>query len=341
MSASMMRKPRSDDRLICDLTDGVTGCFAVGIAHEVGVFRSLARGSRTASELAAALDLVPRAVETLLIICVAAGLLRSENGRYSLMPVAEDYLLDSSPTYMGALFGLWSDEDEPFSYRALRAAVIDARAYEEGRRSWIDAHRRDLPRAAAFTRVMHGHSTAPALAWPEHVDLSGHARMLDVGGGSGVHAIGARMRWPQLEAVVLDIPPVCIAAREYIERFGMTDHVTTCAADMWADAWPDADLHFFSDVFHDWTPEECRVLARRSHERLPANGRIIVHEMLLDDEKRGPFAVASSSLSMLAWCGGQQFSARELSALLRECGFADVQCTPTFGYWSIVTGVKR
>ena len=336
----MTPKPRTDDRLICDLTESVTGCFAVAVAHDLGVFRLLAGGPRTATELCAALGIARSPAETLLILCTSAGLLRSENDHYELMPVAEEYLVEGSPTYAGSLFELWADEDSPISLRGLRAAVTRQQP-QHGTRQWIEVLRHDAARAARITRIMHGHSMGPALAWPEKVDLDECRLLLDVGGGSGAHSIGALMRWPRLEAIVLDLPSVCIAAGEYIEQYGMTGRITTCAADMWTGAWPRADVHFYGDIFHDWTPEECRTLARKSHEQLSPGGRIIVHEMLFDDDKRGPFTVAASSMAMLAWCGGQQFSGPELSSLLRECGFEDVEVVPTFGYWSVVTGRKR
>jgi O-methyltransferase domain len=48
--------------------------------------------------------------------------------------------------------------------------------------------------ARGFTRGMHSISMGPALAWPDVVDLSRHRLMLDVGGGSGAHSIGALLR---------------------------------------------------------------------------------------------------------------------------------------------------
>jgi acetylserotonin N-methyltransferase len=43
---------------------------------------------------------------------------------------------------------------------------------------------------------------------------------------------------------------------------------------------------------------------------------------------------------MLIGMQGQQYSKRELSAMLKEAGFRKLEAKPTFGYWSIVTGVK-
>jgi hypothetical protein len=93
-------------------------------------------------------------------------------------------------------------------------------------------------------------------------------------------------------------------------------------------------------IYHDWPPEKCRVLTQKSFESLVSGGRIILHEMLYQDEKTEPFAVAAVNIGMLLWTEGQQFSGREWSAMLAEAGFMDIEVKPTFGYWSIVTDRK-
>jgi hypothetical protein len=63
--------------------------------------------------------------------------------------------------------------------------------------------------------------------------------------------------------------------------------------------------------------------------------------MPYNDDKTGPFPVAAFNIVMLLWTTeGQHFSSRELSAVLAEAGFTDIEVKPTFGYWSIVTGRK-
>jgi len=66
----------------------------------------------------------------------------------------------------------------------------------------------------------------------------------------------------------------------------------------------------------------------------------VVHEMLFNDNRTGPFPVAAFNVDMLIAMPGQQYSKRELSAMLREAGFRKIEVKPTFGYWSVVTGVK-
>jgi acetylserotonin N-methyltransferase len=164
--------------------------------------------------------------------------------------------------------------------------------------------------------------------------------MLDVAGGSGAHSIGALRRWPRLRSIVLEIPPVCEVTREFAEAYGLSDRIVAQPADMWNDPFPPADLHFYSQIFHDWPPERCRVLARKSFDALPPGGRIIIHEMLLNQRKAGPPGVVGRNVAMLLWVQGQEFSARELSQILKDTGFVSIKSKHTFGHWGIVTGVK-
>jgi hypothetical protein len=139
---------------------------------------------------------------------------------------------------------------------------------------------------------------------------------------------------------VLDRPPVCEVAREYAAKHGLADRIATHSADMWTDPYPAADLHFYGMIFHDWPADKCRFLARKSFESLPVGGRIIVHEMLFNEERTGPFGVAAFNMVMLMYVEGEQYAGREIGGFLSEAGFTDIEATPTFGYWSIVTGRK-
>ena len=80
--------------------------------------------------------------------------------------------------------------------------------------------------------------------------------------------------------------------------------------------------------------------AEGGFESLAPGGRIILHEKLLNDAKTGPFAIAAFSIAMLLWTEGEQYSGQELSTMLAEGGFRDIEAKPTCGYWSIVTGRK-
>jgi len=110
---------------------------------------------------------------------------------------------------------------------------------------------------------------------------------------------------------------------------------------MFQDAFPEADLHFFSNIYHDWSREKGIFLTRKSFESLPPGGRIVVHEMLFGEDKTGPFATAAFNINMLVWSvDGEQYSGRELSGMLADAGFRSIETKPAFGYYSVVTAIK-
>ena len=315
---------------------GPAGYFGIAAAHRRGLFELLNGKRLTAAEIAEALELRPRPVNALLATATSLGLLDLSDERYALTDQAEDYLLPASPTYLGSFFDLLTAGDWSFATydRAVGTDSMQRRDFD------FDSFEHQAESTRAFTRAMHSVSMAPGLAWPERVDLAASQVLLDVGGGSGAHSIGACLHWPNLRAIVLDIAPVCDVAEEFIAKHRLESRITTHPADMWENPFPAADVHFYSNVLHDWLPEKGRFLIEKSYERLEPGGRVILHEALLNDDNPGPFTVAALSVAMVSATEGQQYSGRELSTMLRDAGFAAIEVVPTFGYFSVVTGLK-
>lgn len=216
-TAMPLRKPRCDERVLRDVMLGIWGYPAILAAHQMKLFELLADRSLTVEEVGARLKIARRGADTLLAVCASLGLVTFNDGRYSLTPLSEDYLLPSSPTYFGWFFDAWPELLSTWTPENIRkAAETDCPQGVFGDpQGPFAAWHGDF--ALAFTRAMHSASMAAALAWPECVDLSAHNMMLDVGGGSGAHSLGATASWPRLRAVILDREPVCAIAHRFAE----------------------------------------------------------------------------------------------------------------------------
>ncbi len=333
-------EPSTDERQLWNIIFASAGNRILLVAHNLKLFPVLAAKPCTLIDVCNAIAIEQRPAEVILTVLTSIGLLQLENGFYSLTSVAQDYLLESSPTYFGGFLEMLFANDKLFSVESLKKAVLtnSPQVYDNGQ--LFESHEEQAEKARAFTYAMHGHSMGPALALPKLIDLSEHRLLLDIGGGSGAHAIGAALEWSNLKAVVLDLPPVCEVAHELITRYDLQSRLQTEVIDLWSDPFPIADLHFYSDIYHDWSPEKCRFLTQKSFESLESGGRIILHEMLYDDQKTGPYPTAAYNMAMLLWTEGQQFSGHELSVMLTEVGFTNVEVTPSRGYWSLITGRK-
>ncbi|HEX4953756.1 MAG TPA: methyltransferase [Thermoanaerobaculia bacterium] len=343
-SASTKRPP--SDSPFYTLTDGFLVPLAGCLAWDLGLFEQLASGSATAAELAEALGLAERPVAVLASAAGCLGLLEREGARWQLSATSRAYLLSASAWSLAPTLELICGESPHREALALleRAVVGDQAVLLGGSEGggWAAPLADDPVLARRFTAAMDAHSRPAATAWPATVPLAEHRRLLDLGGGAGTHALAALAACASLSAVVLDLPAViaCAASGGEAAQAPGAGRLHFEAGDFWYAPWPIADLHLFSDVFHDWPPAACQELARRSFAELPTRGRILVHELLLDEDHCGPWPVVASSVAMLLWSAGRQYSAGELEALLARAGFGEIETRRTFGCWGMVMGRK-
>jgi O-methyltransferase domain/Dimerisation domain len=335
-----LTRPPHDDTKVIQALDGMMGGIAFLVSFDLKLFELLGRGPQTASQLAAVLGIGERPAEALLSVAAAQGFVHRSKDVYALTPMAEEYLLPESPIYYGPMIDLRMAAMPVYTFETLKKSVLTDIPQAYGGRDVFEGNAADPTRAQAFTRAMHSRSMAAALAWPHLLDLSNNRRLLDIGGGSGAHSIGATLQWPQLAATVLDIAPVCLIAAQYVAKEGLSERISMCPTDMFDDPFPPADVHFYGNVYHDWPPGKCRFLTGKSYDALSAGGRLVIHEMLYDDDKNGPLEAAVYSVVMLLWQRGRQYSGAELTRMLGEAGFIEIEVKRGFGLWSIVIGRK-
>jgi hypothetical protein len=122
-TSGAIRKPRTDDRPLWDVVLGVYGYPAVLLAHKLKLFPLLAEQPHTLPEVCAALHIARRPAEALLSVCASLGLIHMQEDYYSLTPVSEDYLLESSSTYFGGELDLTIANASVYSFESLEKAV--------------------------------------------------------------------------------------------------------------------------------------------------------------------------------------------------------------------------
>jgi acetylserotonin N-methyltransferase len=344
--------PSTDDRRIWDLW--LSGMYqgAIVAADDAGLFAALGERPATIEELAERLDFDVRATGVLTRLLAALGLLVVREARFQLTDLARQYLVKTSPFYWGHMLRVAVSEwHRDAALAKLKAKGSAHAAGPQGTPAPTGSGRPAdgwaageiaIGQAETIAASMHSHSLPAAIGAARNYDFTGVERILDVGGGSGCFMIAFAQAHQKLNATILELPSMCAAAAPYIEAGGVGGRVDTAAINMFRDAWPKGyDAIFFSNIWHDWNFETCTWLAERAYEALPRGGRIMLHEMLLDDDGAGPATTAAFSMLMLLATQGQQFTFGEIKRLLEETGFRDVETRHTAGYYSITTGYKR
>lgn len=293
-------------------------------AAKLGVFDAT---PTTAAALATHLGSDLRATTLLLDSCIAIELLTRNGDVYRNTADSDLYLRRDSPhTLVGyvlysndVLWQLWAHLDD---------------AVREGTHRWPQAFGMEGPIFSHFFKTeesmrtfltgLHGFGMLASPAVIAAHDLSRFTRFVDLGGGTGHLALSFVEKHPGASAVVFDLARVIPLARE------MTQGRVKCiAGDFFADELPAADCYALSRILHDWSDEKIHRLLAKVYAALPEGGGLLIGEMLLDDDRRGPVSAFMQSLSMLTCTEGQERSPAEYEALCRAAGFREVHAKKT------------
>lgn len=338
-----MQSPAADPDFIYRTRDAIAAAdaLAAAIVH-LDLFTSLAREPADATGVCDRLGLHRRPTDVLCTLLLAQGLLaRDAAGLLRPTASAREFLVAGSPFDARAYYTAMADK--PGVADVLKVLRTGRPAHWPGDDSPGDWHAsmHDTAFAEAFTAAMdcRGRVLAPALA--AAVDCGSTRRLLDIGGGSAVYSLALAEQFPGLFATVLEAAPVDAIARRAIATAGLDGRIEVVAADMFADAWPEGhDCHLFSNVLHDWDEAECRLLMAKTAAALPAGGHILIHDMLLDDDKSGPLWAAEYSVLLSTITQGRLYSAAEIGGWLADHGFKIVARAPTALGRSVLTASR-
>jgi hypothetical protein len=332
----------TDDRLVWDTWLAMYRLPVLTVADEVGTFVALAAHSLTSDELAAQLAVGARALAVHLGLLAALGFVERHDGLWRATAATRTWLHPQADGYAGPLLHRFR-ETQPLHAQLLATLrpQVQAEAYQSAVAEW---ERGEMPPELArmITAFMNAHSCAAAQAVSVQPLFAQVHSLLDVGGGSAVFSIAVAKAHPSLRATVMEIAAVCAEADRYIAASGLAARVRTQALNMFTQGWPSGhDVHFLSNILHDWSDDTCRLLVKKSFDALPSGGRIVLHEMLMDDDGCGPLPAAAFALLMLIGTRGRQYSLPELRGFLEPVGFTGVEAFSTGGgYYSLIVARK-
>jgi SAM-dependent methyltransferase len=349
MQDSALIAPQFDPTPIFDIGRSHLGSqiLTAAVAH-FDLFGRLAKQPLSLDSLRRELGLAERPANVLVTALRAMGLLATDaTGRIELTPLAAEHLVPGGKFFIGEYLSLIADEsgvrELAERLRTNRPAGTEKEAsgpafiYRAGERSAMD--RADLARHFTLALSGRANNVAPLLA--RAVDLSSAKLLLDVGGGTGIYSAALLQNNPRLKSIVLDRPEVLKVAAEFAEAHGVADRLELRAGDMLSgEPLPTADVVLLSNVLHDWDVAECRRLIASCAKALPPLGRLLIHDVFLNDALDGPLSAALYSIAIFSVTEGRIYSGTEYRLWLSEAGFQPGAITPTLVHCGVLEGRK-
>ena len=338
----LISQPKTDPTEIFRLRDGLYAVDLMAAALTgLDFFSWLAKNPADLPDICRGLEIKERPTDVMLTLFAALGLVQKQNGAFHLTDLAREFLVADSAWHLGPYYGAMKERPVcKDMLTVLRTGKPANWGSFKNEKEWAKAMEKE-PFARQFTAAMdcRGAYLGPAMA--KRVDLGGVRRLLDIAGGSGVYACALAAAHPQINATVLEKPPVDGIALEAIKRRGFADKVSVAIGDMFADPFPDGyGAHLFSNVLHDWDEPLVRKLLEKSFTFLAPGGLLIIHDAHINADKTGPLAVAAYSALLMNISEGKCYSITEMNGYLEETGFIEFNYCATAADRSVITARK-
>jgi hypothetical protein len=341
--------PVTDPQPIFDAYRGIyETALLTSAVSDFKLFAELARKPVNDAALQAALKIEQRPYQVLIVAMRAMGLVRRDAlGVNHLTEVAREHLTGSEfdiSDYVSQVADNPAVRDITKRLRSNKpkGSEPDEQGvgwiYREGVNSAMDQE----AAARKLTLALAGRAKNVAPVFADRVPLGESKKLLDVGGGTGIYSIACVKRHPNLRAVVWDRPEVLKVAREFAEAAGVADRVELVVGDMFTDIPPaGCDVFLLSNILHDWDIPECRRIIDSLAMALPDDGRLMIHDALLNDDMDGPRRTAMYSANLFCLTEGRCYSGAEYRAWLKAAGLLiDTPSIPTLAACAVVIGTR-
>jgi predicted O-methyltransferase YrrM len=333
----MMNTKNASPEKILQLATGHWSLKALAVAVDLSIFTSLKGRELTAMQLSELLGVPLRSLERLLNANAALGFLDKSGDTYRNSDVAETYLVEGLPGYLGdfvKLAGIYGFA----KWTRFKECVVNDTPIED----IDDDFRHNDDRMQYFIRAMHNNAKGPARFLTTIPDLEGRTHLLDLGGGSGVYCMALAEKYPDLRATLIDFPLVCRVAREFIQESPARDRIEIVEGDLLMDELDvRGDIVLLSQVLHGMSEQQCRSLIHRCYEWTLSEGIVIVHDFILDDSRAGPLYPALFALNMMITTpGGNAYTKGEITGWLKEEGYGGISYQRTPGPSTFIIGYK-
>jgi len=287
-------------------------------SFELDIFTLIDELGTTNNQIANRLQLNEHACERLLNALVSLGFLTKQHQLFFNTPESFTFLSKKSPDYLGGLmhsnqlWNTWSNLTQVVKTgTSAHATIINERG-----KGWL----------VPFITAMHDRAKKQAPQQVAAIDFTGIHSTLDIGGGSGAYSMAFVTKKPEIEATVFDLPNVIPITKTFIDKEGFSQNIKTYTGDYTKDVLPQGfDLVFLSAVIHSNSLETNTALIKKCYKALQANGKIVIQDWIMNNDRTQPTQGAVFAINMLVGTeSGDCFTEQEVTEMLQAAGFKNI-----------------
>jgi demethylspheroidene O-methyltransferase len=318
-------------RALFDLCSGFVYSQVLLACIRLGLLELLAQSPRSSSEVAERLELPRASADRLLEAAQSLKLVDRRDDRQFALGSLGAALLGNPGVLMMIEHhsAFYADLNDPV------ALLRGEREQTALNQFWTYSRSRD-PKALAsedvarYSELMAASQALIAEQVLSSYPLNRHRRLLDIGGGAGAFAAAAMEEFPELQARVFDLPPVCEIALQRFTKLGLSERSGVVGGDFLTDPLPtEDDLVSLIRVLHDHDDDAVLKLLKAVRKAMPTHGVLLIAEPMLGTRGAEPVTAAYFGFYLMAMGQGRPRGVTELRAMLRAAGFGQIKEHPT------------
>lgn len=338
MEATQQGKENLNPELLLQLSFSLAPSSILSAALTLDLFTHIGAGSKTVEEIASAAGASERGTSMLLDTLVALQLLSKSGEQYDLTPISAEFLVRDSQNYIGEMLRI---DRTWHAWSNLAEVVKTGKPFQA-----VEARERAEEFFPMLVRGLHVIHTQPARKIAEILGAgTTHKGMsvIDIACGSGIWGIAIAEADRDAHVTAQDFPGLFETTRNYLKRHNVEDRYDFLPGDLKEIEFGDDryDLALLGNIVHSEGEESSRNLFKRLYSALKQGGRIVIIDMIPNNERTGPpFPLFFAINMLLNTEKGNTYTLAEYTEWLSDAGFKRVETADIQSHSPIIIGYK-
>jgi O-methyltransferase domain/Dimerisation domain len=310
------------------------------VAAKLGLADHLAKGPKTANELAGPTKTHAPSLYRLMRTLASLGILAEDSAhRFALTPLGDALKSGAPGAARAAILTLASpwitsgwerlfesvQTGKPGLEQALGLPIFD----------WLAKHPEE---ASLFSETMVSFHGSEPTAVTAAYDFSFAKIVVDAGGATGNLLAAILGKYPESRGILYDLAHVVREAPALLQARGVADRVTIESGSFCDQVPVGGDAYLLSHIIHDWSEAQCLTILGHCRRVMKPGSRLLIIEMVLP-AGNAPHPGKMLDMMMLVGPGGQERTQQEYGQLLEKARLGLSRVVPTESAVSIVEAV--
>ncbi|MBL8228440.1 MAG: hypothetical protein JNL98_08185 [Bryobacterales bacterium] len=318
------------EMMLMQMLMGRTISFALGAIAKTGVADHMSMEAQPVAEIARKASVRQDMLYRVLRMLASVGMFHQEGDRFALT-ASSSLLRRDAPGSMRNMAMMLTSEWITDAFQQLDGTLlngVDGVTLAYGKNTW-ELFPTIPDQADLFQKAMTDFTLSATQAVLHAYDFSSIRKLADVGGGYGTLLAGILKHHPAMQGVLFDLPEVVAGAKNAGLFQGCEDRVAYQAGSFLETAPEGCDAYILKHIIHDWDDAHCGRILNAIRDRMPADGRVLLVEMVVPEgPEPGPAKMLDIEM-MAATVGGKERTSQEFEDLFASAGLRLERIVPT------------